>query len=183
MTVYSAQQVFHKKWVDFSLLNTFSSLVRLGRHFGVVYLMPMVKIREISVYFDHFWSLCNGKHCSVGLLWGIWIEPSLPNAIGWRTTLESYTLRKWWKFEQIRFILIIFLCNGQYCSVGLLWEIWIESCPSPQHPYAIGSTWKPLWSDIPWEDGKSPSDLGPSWSFSKLMLWTTLLSWASVGGL
>jgi len=52
---------------------------------------------------------------------------------------------------------------------------------SSQHPYAIRSTWEPFWSDIPWEYAKSSSDFGPSWSFSKFMLLTILLSWASVG--
>jgi len=52
---------------------------------------------------------------------------------------------------------------------------------SPQHPYAINATWEPLWSDIPWEDGESSNDFGPSWSFSKFMLRTALLSWTSVG--
>jgi len=62
-------------WSDFSLPNTFSSLVRLG----VVYPKKIVKIRNIFVYFNHFWSLCDGQHCSIGLLWGIWIEPRIPN--------------------------------------------------------------------------------------------------------
>ena len=38
---------------------------------------------------------------------------------GLRTTLEKYTLKKLWKFEQFRFIFAH--CDGQHCSVGLLW--------------------------------------------------------------
>jgi len=52
----------------------------------------------------------------------------------------------------------------------------------PQQPYAIGWTWEPLWSNLPWEGGKSSSDFGPSWSFSKFMLRTTLAQLGSCGG-
>jgi len=37
----------------------------------IVYLEKIMKIWTISAYFDHFWSLCYGQHCSFGLLWGL----------------------------------------------------------------------------------------------------------------
>jgi len=120
------------KWVYSSLPNTSSSLVRLDRHFGDVYPKKMVKIRQISVYFHHFWSLCDGQHCSVGLLWGIWIEPNLLNThmlLIWpENPLESYPqkMMKIWTIS-VSFDDFWSLCDGQHCSVRLLWEIWIES--------------------------------------------------------
>jgi len=56
----------------------------------------MLKIWAISDYFDHFWSPCNGQHCSVGLLGEIWIELCPPNTLmlsAWlENHIESYAL-------------------------------------------------------------------------------------------
>jgi len=41
----------------------------------------MIKVRAFLVHIDHFWSLYDGQHSSVGLLWGIWIKPILPNTL------------------------------------------------------------------------------------------------------
>jgi len=41
----------------------------------------MIKVRAISVHFEQFWSLCYGKHCSVGLLWGYTLESSPSNTL------------------------------------------------------------------------------------------------------
>ena len=92
----------------------------------------MAKIREILVYFDHFWTLCDGRYCSVGLSWGIWIEPSLSNTsmlLVWPKNHFGVVYPK--KMMKIWTISVYFdhfwsLCDGQHCSVGLLWEIWIE---------------------------------------------------------
>jgi len=48
--------------------------VRPGNHFEVIYLEnDMVRVRVILVHLDHFRSSCYGQHCSVGLLWGLYI--------------------------------------------------------------------------------------------------------------
>jgi len=106
----------------------------------------MVKIREISVYFDHFWSLPDGQHCSVGLLWGIWIEPSFPNnpmllvwpEIHFGVVYPEKMMKTW--ILSVSCDHLWSLCDGQHCSVGLLWGV-IDYVESPQHPYAIGLTW------------------------------------------
>jgi len=125
-------------WVGSSLPNTFSSLVRLGRHSGVVYPKKKVKIREISVYFDHFCSLCDGQHCSVGLLWGIWIEPSLPNTPMLSVWPENHfeEMVKIWTIS-FHFDHLQTPCNGQHGSVGLLREIWIESSLPNTHMLSV----------------------------------------------
>ena len=93
-------------------------------------------MREISVYFDHFWSLCDGQHCSIGLLWGIWMSRVFPTLLCYRfdmrTTLEAYTSRKWWKFEQFRFILIIFkvYATGNTAQLGFCGGYRLESSAS-----------------------------------------------------
>ena len=98
-----------------------------------------------------------------------------------RTTLESYTLTKWWKFEQFRLIWS-FLKSMRRVTL-LSWAfvgIWIEPSLLNTHVLLV-------WLDdhigviIAWEDEKSSSDFGLSWSFSKFMLRRTLLNWASVG--
>jgi len=149
-------------------------------------------IREISVYFDYVWSLCDGQHCSVGFLWEMWIEPSLLNTPMLLVWPENHfgvvypgKMMKIWTISVYFYIFEVYTtgnttylgfcggyglsqvflallcyrlpenhfgdvnfekmvkiwtisvhfdhlqspCNGQHCSVGLLWEIWIESCP------------------------------------------------------
>jgi len=71
----------------------------------------VVKIWAISVHFDHLQSPYNGQHCSVGLLWEIWIEscpPNTPMLLVWPENHFGVSYLEWWKFEQFRLILIIF---------------------------------------------------------------------------
>jgi len=172
-------------WIEPSLSNTSMLLVWPENHFGVVYPEKMMRIWTISVYFDHFWSLCNWQHCSVGLLWRIWIEPSLPNTSMLSVWPENHfgvvylgKMVQIWTISVHFSIIYNVHATGNTAQLDFWGDMnWVMSI---QHPYAIGSTWEPLWSDISWEDGESSSDFGPSWSSSKFMLRTTLLSWVSV---
>jgi len=101
-------------------------------HFGVVYPKKKVKIREISVYFDYFWSICDGLHCSVGLLWEIWIEPSLRKTPMLSVWPENHfgivylqKMVKIWTIS-VHFDRFWSSCDGKHRSVGLLWGL-IES--------------------------------------------------------
>jgi len=52
---------------------------------------------------------------------------------------------------------------------------------SSQHPYAIGLTWEPLWSCIPWESDENLNNIVLFSSFLKSTRQATLLNWAFVG--
>jgi len=92
--------------------NTLILSVRPGNHFEIIYLEKMVRVRAISVHFDHFW-----KHCSVGLLWGLQIGV-LPTPIYYwfdlRTILESYALRE--NDKRLR-------KNSKYHFTGIFYEV------------------------------------------------------------
>ena len=64
-------------WVEPS--NILTLLVWPTNHFGDVYPQKIVIIGPITIHFDHFWRLCDGQYCAVGLLWGLKIESSPPN--------------------------------------------------------------------------------------------------------
>jgi len=95
-----------------------------------------MKIWTISVNFDHFWSLCDGQHRSVGLLWEIWIEPSLPNTPMLSVWPKNHSgvvhLEKMMKIWTIfvHFDHLLSPCNGQHCSVDFCGRYELSHVPS-----------------------------------------------------
>jgi len=98
-------------------------------------------------------------------------------------TLGSYTPRKLWKLEKFRLILIIFevYATGNTAQLGFCGVGYMNWAKSSQQLHAVGLTWEPLWSRIPWENDENLNNFGLFWSFLKSRCLTTLLSWAFVG--